>query len=282
MGLCDFKGKGAIVTGAASGIGLGIARMLGRAGANVVLVDVDEAGLAQAREAVASYGVRAYAKRLDVSDRDAMRQSAPEIEALLGRVHVVVNNAGVETSVCRIEELADREWDWIVGVNLSGVLHGIRFFVPLLRKHDEGGHVVNTASIAGFQVSRQFRYGAYAMTKAAVVAITEALEMDMEGSNIGVSLLCPGTVKTRIFDSARNRPTRFGGADIQRKNEKLEAALADGITPDQVGERVLRGIRDGEFYLFTHDYPRPRFEARFRRILEAFDRIAEKPQGGQA
>ena len=273
MSIQDLKGKAAIVTGAASGIGLGIARSLAKAGADVVLADIEADALEQAQRQVAAFGVRAYARRLDVSDRDAVRAAAPEFESLLGKVHLVFNNAGVELGGRTLESVEEREWDWIIGVNILGVINGIRHFTPLVRRHGEGGHVVNTASIGGFQVNREFRLGPYSMTKYAVVALSEALEQDLEGSNIGVSVLCPGPVNTRIGESARNRPERFGGPYAQKRNEKLAAALAQGMTGDEVGERVLRAIRDREFYIFTHREPKAWIEARFARILDAFSRV---------
>ncbi len=277
MNFADLKGRGAIVTGAASGIGLGIARTLARAGADVVLADIEEPALAAAQREIESFGVRAFARPLDVSNREAVRAAAQEFEALLGKVHLVFNNAGVEIGGRTLASVEDSEWDWIIGVNVYGVINGIRHFVPLIQKHGEGGYVVNTASIAGFQVNREYRLGPYSATKAAVVALSEALAQDMEGSNIGVAVLCPAAVNTRIAESERNRPERFGGPpSIGEKNalrDPLRAALATGMSPDKVGERVVRGLRNGDFYIFTHDEPKPWLEQRFARILAAFDRV---------
>jgi NAD(P)-dependent dehydrogenase (short-subunit alcohol dehydrogenase family) len=257
-----FKGKGAIVTGAASGIGLGLARALARSGANVALADIDAEGLEKARAELARNGTKIVAQTLDVADESAVRAAAAEFEAQLGKVHLLFNNAGVEMSGA-LESLETRDWQWLLGVNVFGVIHGIRHFLPLLRRHGEGGHVVNTASIGGLQVNRDFRLGPYAMTKYAVVALSEALEQDLEGSGIGVSVLCPGSVATRIAESSR------------RPNAALRAAVAAGMTPGAVAERVLRAIRDREFYVFTHTELKPKLEARFRRILEAFSRISK-------
>ena len=277
MDLSQLKGKGAIVTGAAGGIGLGIARTLARQGVDVVMADIDATALAAAQKEVAALGVRAFARRLDVSDRSAVSQAAAEFETLLGKVHLVFNNAGVEIGGRALAEVGDSEWDWIFAVNVFGVINGMRHFVPLIRAHAEGGHVVNTASIGGFQVNREYRLGPYSATKAAVVALTEALAQDLEDTGIGVSVLCPAAVNTRIAESERNRPARFGGApSVAQSNpqrEQLRAALASGMTPDEVGERMLRGMRNGDFYIFTHDEPKPWLEQRFGRILAAFDRV---------
>jgi NAD(P)-dependent dehydrogenase (short-subunit alcohol dehydrogenase family) len=269
----EFHGKGAIVTGAASGIGLGIARCLAKAGANVALLDIEAQALERARADVAALGGKVVARRTDVSDRYDVARAAAEIEAALGKVHLVFNNAGVEISGTRLEDIAEAEWDWIIGVNVYGVVNGIRYFVPLLRKHGESAHVVNTASLAGFWVNPHFRLGPYSATKYAVVALSEALEQDFQGSNIGVSVLCPGAVNTNIHASARNRPSRFGPAPERVANEGLRAALAQGLSGEQVGERVLRAIRAGEFYVFTHEAPKEWFAARFKRILDAFAHV---------
>src|ERR1035437_475244 len=225
MDLSNLKGRGAIVTGAAGGIGLGIARTLARKGADVVLADIDAKALDAAQREVAALGVRAFARRLDVSDREAVSAAAPEFEALLGKVHLLFNNAGVEIGGRTLAEVGDSEWQWIFGVNVFGVINGIRHFVPLLRKHGEGGYVVNTASIAGFQVNREYRLGPYSATKAAVVALSEALAQDMEDSGIGVSVLCPAAVNTRIAESERNRPARFGGPPSGERSNALREKL---------------------------------------------------------
>jgi NAD(P)-dependent dehydrogenase (short-subunit alcohol dehydrogenase family) len=269
----DFRGRGAIVTGAASGIGLGIARALAREGTSVALLDIEREPLERARGEIERLGVRAFAHRIDVSEGEAMRAAAGAIEAQLGKVHLVFNNAGVELGARPLEAVEERDWEWLFGVNVFGVIHGIRHFVPLVRKHGEGGHVVNTASIGGFQVNPDFRLGPYAATKYAVVALSEALEQDLQGTGIGVSVLAPGSVNTRIADSSRNRPARLGGPWRDTANAKLRAALKEGLSGDEVGSRALAAIRAGEFYVFTHAESKPRVEARFRRVLEAFARL---------
>lgn len=257
-----FKGKGAIVTGAASGIGLGLSRALARSGANVALADIDAGGLERARLELARHGTKIVAQALDVADDDAVQAAAVFFETQLGRIHLVFNNAGIEMSG-PLASLEEADWQRLFAVNTFGVIHGIRHFVPLVLRHGEGGHVVNTASIGGLQVNREFRLGPYAATKYAVVALSEALEQDLEGSGVGVSVLCPGSVATRI---AENSP---------RPNAALRAAVATGLTPDAVAERVLRAIRDREFYVFTHAELQHKLETRFGRILEAFSRTAK-------
>ncbi len=271
----DFHGKTAVVTGAASGIGSGIARSLAGAGMNVALLDIQERALDELRRQIESSGGKAIALIADVSDAGSLAAAAQRAEEAFGRIHVAVNNAGVAMHGTPLEEIELQDWNWVIGVNIYGVIHGIRTFVPMIRKHGEGGHVVNTASIGGLQMRPGWNTGAYSMTKYAVVALSEALEQELSGSGIGVSVLCPASVRTAIYDSAKNRPARLGGPFRREQQHFLKDVIADGLAPGQVGERVLRAIRDGEFFVFTHSEPRQLIEARHRRIMDAFDRIAE-------
>jgi len=271
----DLRNKTAIVTGAASGIGAGIAQTLARAGMKVALLDVQEAALDDLRRQIETAGGQAIAVVTDVSDAGSVAAAARRAEEAFGNLHVAVNNAGVAMHGTPLEEIGLEDWNWVIGVNIYGVVHGIRSFVPMIRKHGEGGHIVNTASIGGLQMRPGWHTGAYSMTKYAVVALSEALEQELEGTGIGVSVLCPAAVRTAIYDSAKNRPARLGGPFRREQQHFLKDTIADGLTPLQVGERVLRAIRDEEFFVLTHSAPRPWVEARHRRILDAFDRIAE-------
>ena len=274
----DFTGKTAIVTGAGSGIGLGMARAFAAEGMNVVLADVRPAALHTARQQVEATGVRALAIQLDVSDPTAVAAAAQRAEQTFGKLHVAVNNAGVAMHGTPVELVSPQEWDWVTGVNVMGVVNGIRSFVPLIRKHGEGGHVVNTASISGFFVREGRNQGAYAMTKYAVVALSEALEQEVAKTGIGVSVLCPGAVRTAIFKSAATRPDRFGGPYSRPTQETMKTGVIGGgsLDPDDVGRRVVRAIREGTFYLFTHTAERATIQARHDRIMAALD-AAEQP-----
>jgi NAD(P)-dependent dehydrogenase (short-subunit alcohol dehydrogenase family) len=268
----DFAGKTALVTGAGSGIGLGIARALAEAGMNLVLADLRAPPLAEARQQIEALGVRAIDVPTDVSDPASVAALADAAEQAFGKLHVAVNNAGVAMHGTPIEQVTPEEWAWVLGVNVMGVVNGIRSFVPLIRKHGEGGHVVNTASISGFFVREGRNQGAYAASKYAVVALSEALEQEAREAGIGVTVLCPGPVRTAIFDSAATRPERFGGAYARPAQEAMKGGmLGAGLDPDAVGRRVVQAIRDGEFYLFTHTAERAIVEARHARISAAFD-----------
>jgi len=271
----DLKGKTAVVTGSGGGIGLGIAKALAGAGMNLVLADLQPDKLATARTAIEALGVRAVTVPVDVSDAASVANVARVAEQSFGKLHVAVNNAGVAMHGSPVEQVTPEEWQWLIGVNVMGVINGIRTFVPLIRKHGEGGHVVNTASVSGFFVRAGRNQGAYAMSKYAVVALSEALEQEVEGSGIGVSVLCPGPVTTNIFGSAATRPERFGGAYQRPSQEAMAGMLGAGLPPEVVGQRVLQGMRDGEFYILTHASERDVVKARHARIDAAFARAED-------
>jgi NAD(P)-dependent dehydrogenase (short-subunit alcohol dehydrogenase family) len=278
----DFTGKTAIVTGAASGIGLGVAKALAGAGMNLVLADLRPEPLEAARKQVAALGGQVIGVTVDVSDPDSVAAAAAAAERAFGKLHVAVNNAGVAMHGTPLEQVTAQEWNWVISVNVMGVINGIRSFVPLIRRHGEGGHVVNTASVSGFFVRAGRNQGAYAATKYAVVALSEALEQETAGAGIGVSVLCPGAVSTAIFDSAATRPERFGGAYSRPSQEALRSAFATGaLSPDAVGQRVLRAIRDEEFYIFTHTGERDVIEERHARIRAALDRAESLNKAGR-
>jgi NAD(P)-dependent dehydrogenase (short-subunit alcohol dehydrogenase family) len=174
-----------------------------------------------------------------------------------------------------LHEVAPADWDFVIGVNVHGVINGIAVFVPRLKRHGEPSHIVNTASIGGLQVNSTFRTGPYSMTKYAVVALSEALEQELAGTGIGVSVLCPAAVDTEIHLSARSRPERMGGPFERAENHFMGEIIQEGLSGDAVGTRVLAAIRDGEFFILTHTARRSVIEARHRRIMDAFDRAAE-------
>ena len=264
----------ACVTGAGSGIGRGIALALAARGAAVAVCDIRaEAAEAVAAEIVAAGG-RALALGLDVSDAAAVEAAAGRIEAELGPVAILCNNAGVAMHGVPMHEIALSDWDWVIGVNIMGVVHGIRSFVPRMLARGTPAHVVNTASIGGFQVNPAFLTGAYSMTKYAVVALSEGLANELADSPIGVSVLAPAAVATGIHLSGRARPERLGGATERAENHFMGDLIRDGAAPEVVGARVAEAIEAGEFYIFTHPETRPWLEARHARILAGFEATA--------
>ena len=269
----DIRGKTAIVTGAASGIGLGIAKALAQAGANIVLADLRSDPLEAARATIEAIGVGAVSVTTDVSDAPSVEAAGKAALDAFGALHIAVNNAGVAMHGTPLEQVTLEEWDWVIGVNVRGVINGIRSFVPMIRGHSQCGHVVNTGSVSSLFVRDGRNQGAYAMTKYAVLALSEALEQELAGSGIGVSVLCPGGVTTSIFDSAATRPQRFGGGYRRPQQEALKSAFAaEALAPEVVGRRVLQAITDNEFYVLTHTGEREIISARLDRIKAAFDR----------
>jgi NAD(P)-dependent dehydrogenase (short-subunit alcohol dehydrogenase family) len=253
----DLSGKVAVVTGAASGIGLALSRRLGADGMRVMMADVEEPALAAAAVSLADEGIEAATAVTDVSDADAVDALARATLDRFGAVHVVCNNAGVAGGGLAWQVQAP-VWDWIVGVNLFGVVHGIRSFVPHLIAQGEG-HVVNTASVAGLLGSPGL--SPYCATKHAVVGLSESLAHDLAavGSPVGVSVLCPGFVRTRIAEADRNWPARYGplpvtddqpGADEMR--QAIAGAIESGLDPVVVADAVRDAIVAGRFWILTH------------------------------
>ena len=268
----DIKGKTAYVSGAASGIGLGITTALVKAGVNVAMIDIRKDALEEARARLHNLGGQTEAFVSDVSDAQVLKETADEIEKRFGPLHILCNNAGIAMLGTPLDEITQADWNWVIDVNIKGAINGVSTFVPRMKAHGQGGHIVNTASIAGLQVNPNFRTGAYSLTKYAVVALSEGLEQELAGHNIGVSVLCPAAVDTGIHLSARSRPERLGGAFERKADHFMGDLIKDGLKPEQVGARVVKAIQENEFYILTHSSPREWVEKRFNLIMEAFDR----------
>ncbi|MBI5289300.1 MAG: SDR family NAD(P)-dependent oxidoreductase [Chloroflexi bacterium] len=272
----DFKGRTAVVTGAASGIGRALAERFGSAGMRVVLADVEEAPLREAEESLLERGVETIAVRTDVRKLESIEElHARAIEAF-GKVHVLCNNAGVGSGGLTWQT-ANTDWEWVLGVNLWGVINGVRSFLPGMLEHGEEGHIVNTASMAGM-VAGPFM-GPYNVSKFGVVAFSETLfhELKLTGAKIGVSVLCPGWVNTRIGDSSRNRPEELPAAPLvpseggPQMQDVMRNLLASGMPPAELAEIVLRSVEERRFYILTHPDMKDAIRARFDAILEERD-----------
>ncbi len=254
----DFKDKVAVVTGAASGIGRALVDRFAAEGMHVVLADVEAAPLAQAERELRARGVKTLAVRTDVSKAEEVAALADQTLATFGAVHVLCNNAGVGGESAPVWEIPLEGWQWTFGVNLWGVIHGIRTFVPIMLRQGTEGHVVNTASMAG-HLSLPF-LSPYHATKFAVVTISESLhfELEMSGAKVKASVLCPGFVRTNIMSSERNRPAELQTA-VQPTSEAqqalraaIESSVVAGTPPSEVAARVVEAIREERFYVFPH------------------------------
>ncbi len=279
----DLQGKGAVVTGAASGIGLGIARAFAERGMKLALLDVEAGALEAARAGLEAMGAQVTAISLDVADRAAMYAAAEEAEEFLGRIDILCNNAGVGYAGVSLDAVPDGDWDWVLGVNLGGVINGVQAFVPRIIAHGAGGHVVNTASIGGHHVMPGWGHGVYSTTKFAVVGLSEALKDDLGTHGIGVSVLCPAAVDTAIYQGGRNRPARYGGPFERPAVHPLTEALKSGMKPIEIGRWVVRAIEDDVFYIFPHPLTRELIERRFERIAQAYewaDRVRGEVEAG--
>lgn len=265
----DLKDKVAVITGGASGIGFATARALAREGAKLVLADIEEGALQKAVAALSEQGAQVIGIRTDTASKDSVDALAEQSWSRFGAVHIVFNNAGVAVTG-PTQEASHADWAWSINVNLWGPIHGVQAFVPRMIEQKQGGHVLFTASFAGLVPNQNL--GPYCVTKFGVVALAECLRKDVRQHGIGVSVLAPMRVTSKIDLSARNRPAEFGGpsaADIYSEEEK--AALSGRELPvEPVGDLVVAAIRRNELYIHTHAEAREFVKRRWQRIDEAF------------
>ena len=276
----QFQGKTAIVSGGAEGIGLSIAKALGEQQMNVVLADIDDTHLQKARVELESFGFPVLAVSLDVADEQQWQLVAQQAVARFGKVHMVVNNAGVGGDSGPIESQEKEGWQWALDVNLMGVVYGAKVMVPLIKEHGEGGWIVNVASMAG--MGGVPYSGAYNATKAAVVALSEAWSDELKPKSIHVAVLCPAFVQTRIYDSERNRPAQYKSKTLTPGDEssfskKAREMVQNGIDVSLVGKRVVEALNERELYIFTHPNYRQVVQRRSARIDEAFVNSGKSP-----
>ncbi len=268
-----FRDRVAVVTGAGSGIGASIARALVDAGSSVVLADIDEPALnAVAKELQAAEG-RVIVCRTDVADAGELERLAAAAVEAFGAVHLLVNNAGVMTSAPLADSSAG-DWEWIFGVNLRGVVEGVRAFLPHLRD-SAPSHIVNTGSMAGLAPRLDAELGVYSASKAAVVVYSEMLRVELASEGIGVSVLCPGPVSTQIWGAERARHERFGAGHDMAPPARADAGMAQ----DEVDRIVLDGVRANEGFIFTHDDSRERIVQRTERVGAGLDWLAARGAG---
>jgi NAD(P)-dependent dehydrogenase (short-subunit alcohol dehydrogenase family) len=268
----NVEGKVAFITGGANGIGLGIARAFVNAGMKVVIADIRAEALetAAAQFAEAGQGDNVLTVQLDVTDRKSMAAAADAAEEAFGKVHVLVNNAGIGIGgPVKVAKFDD--WDWGMDVNLGGVINGIVEFLPRLTAHGEGGHIINTSSMAAVVPMRVAAI--YITAKSAVLGLSEELRGELEEDNIGVSAFCPGPVQTNISQSGELRPEKYskdsGYAEFEKNlSERPNSPL--WMTMDEVGERVLTGLRNNDLFIFTHREFKEGLAARCKKMLGSF------------
>ena len=240
----DLGERVAMVTGGASGIGLAIASALAAAGARIVLADVEETALERAADDLRAKGAEVLPLRVDVTSRESVAAARDAVLRQWGKLHILCNNAGVHAPGS-VLDLTFEDWDWVVGVNLGGVINGVLTFLPHMREHGEPAWIVNTASVGG--LIGMASLGPYSASKFGVVGMSEAMRMDLRETNVGVSVLCPGTVTTDLNASARNRPDNLG-----KSGSTTPSAGLKGMEPEEIGRQVVEGIQQGRFYLCSH------------------------------
>jgi NAD(P)-dependent dehydrogenase (short-subunit alcohol dehydrogenase family) len=277
----DLEGKVAFVTGAASGIGLAITTALAQSGVKVMMCDIEPDALDAAVAGLRQTNADVDGVVADVSLRDQMQAAADATIERFGKVHILVNNAGVGGGGS-YDSWSQAGWDWTMAVNVMGVVYGVEIFGPLLEAHGEGGHIVSTASVAGLMAPSSAPYFA---SKYSVVALSEGLRVELAPRGIGVSVLCPGIIRTQILESGRNLQSRFG-ADVDEffnsseqpteESADFRARLEAGIDPLYVGELVREGIEEDWDYILTDTEFAPIVQARFDAIMAAFERIKDR------
>jgi len=265
----DFASKVGFITGGASGIGYAVAEAMAKRGMALMIVDIEEDTLAEAAAKLAAYDVQIETAVLDVSDLEAYQAVAKQTLDHFGKVNFLFNNAGVGSGAIAGTGGID-DWRWTVEVNLMGVVYGIESFLPGMRDSGESCHIVNTASMAGFMAAPGM--GSYTATKFAVVGYSETLEVELADYPIGVSVLCPAWVKTRINESRRNHPDGQGMSveESDRAREITALIENEGMEPSEIADLVVRGVENDELYLFSHADFWPLMEKRLERVKAAY------------
>jgi len=279
--MLELRGKVAVVTGGGSGIGAALARAFASQEMDVVVADVDVAGAEKVAADVRAAGRRALAVPTDVSKLASVEALAQRTWDELGGCHVLCNNAGVMV-IGALESRSIEDWEWVLGVNLWGVIHGVQAFVPRMLALPGEKHIVNTGSTAGLMPTPGV--GVYATAKYAVVGLSEHLREDLARHAIGVSVLCPGGVQTQILRSERNRPSEFGASqsspDDYRRMARSEPRPPDEMqTPEAIAAVVIDGIRANDAYILTHAHYRKGVQARCAALMQAFDKADARKAG---
>ena len=273
--MSDIQGRVAFVTGGASGLGLSMARIFLKRGASVMLADRDAEGLERAVAELSSDTNQVASVVCDVADASEIEKAAQATIDHFGKVHIVVNNAGVGLGG-QPGEIPLQDWRWIVDINLMGVVHGVEVFAPLIQSHGEGGHIINTGSMAGHVAPGGM--GPYNATKYAVVGYSESLKAELMPHNIGVSVLCPGWVRTNIHTTGFGRPS--GGPTLEEAKDdpqfqEMDAVIKGGLDPDKVAEWVADCVEANRLYIFTHEIMKMGIDMKYAQIQADYDAIIQ-------
>jgi NADP-dependent 3-hydroxy acid dehydrogenase YdfG len=268
----EFKDKVAIITGAASGIGLAIAKKCAKEGMKVVLVDIDEASLIEVKEELKSFKTDLLSVVCDVSKEKDIQLLSKKTMETFGKIDLLFNNAGVSTGSL-LWENSEEDWKWVLGVNLFGVINSIKTFVPIMLKQNNECHIINTSSIAGLTSAPG--NSIYSVSKHGIVNISETLyyELKLAKAKIDISVVCPGFVKTRLIDAERNRPKEFKSLENRQSPQKqminkvFNDGVLNGISPEAVSEKIFEGIKAKKFYIFTDDDCKSMIKQRMEDIL---------------
>jgi NAD(P)-dependent dehydrogenase (short-subunit alcohol dehydrogenase family) len=267
----SYNNKTAFITGGGSGVGLGMAMALAEKGMNLALADINEAKLESAKKSLAQYGVQVHGYTLDVTDKEAVCEVVKRVKETFGSINVVCANAGVSGKMGPLQEAEVADWDWVIDVNLKGVAYVVQACLPYLLENPQDAHIVITSSISGLRVFQPSRgQGMYNTTKFALVGLGEALQVDLAPYGVGVSILCPGVVKTEISHSGQSRPKKYGGAFETSVDHDLASAASSGTDPLQFGRWVVKAIEQNLLHVITHPGDQAQVEERHEKIINSF------------
>jgi len=278
----DFKGQLAFITGGASGAGLGQAKVLGRAGARICIADVRADAIDAALADLKAEGIEAHGIVLDIMDRAAYAKAADEVEAVFGSAPTILSNTAGVNSFGPIEKTTYDDFDWIVGVNLGGVINGMVTFVPRMIASGKRGHIVTVSSLGGFMGSAMA--GPYSAAKAAAINLMEGYRQGLDKYGIGVSVVTPANIKSNIAEASKLRPTQFGASGYV-ENESSIASLQSihqhGMEPEQLGQAIKKGIEENALYIIPYPETRDGLKQRFDAILDSVPPVESDPEGAR-
>ena len=279
----DFKGQLAFITGGASGAGLGQAKVFGRAGAEIVIADVRGDAVQQALAELKGEGIKAHGLVLDIMDRDAYAAAADEVQSLCGRAPTILSNTAGVNSFGPIEATTYDDFDWIVGVNLGGVINGCVTFIPRMIASGKPGHIVTVSSLGGFMGSSLA--GPYSAAKAASINLMEGYRQGLKQYDIGVSVCTPANIRSNIAEASKLRPAKYGSSGYVENEESiasLQSIHQHGMDPEKLGEAILRGIQENALYIIPYPEVRETLETHFQAILDAVAPMESDPEGARA